>query len=99
MTTEPYNYTDPDGDTLSVSATGAWLRVEAVESDNYGGVPVLIAASDVREVTAVMLEKAGLPDRWAALKDIIFCLRPDGMSGEAYRRFVVESMGRLEAGQ
>jgi hypothetical protein len=42
---------------------------------------------------------AGLPDRWAALKDIIFCLRPDGMSGEAYRSFVVESMARLEAGQ
>lgn len=99
MTAEPYTYTDLDGADLKVSlCSPGILHVVASEPD-YQAVAVCVPAADVRKVTAAMHEKAGLPDRWAALKDIIFCLRPDGMSGEAYRRYVVESMGRLEAGQ
>jgi hypothetical protein len=98
MTSEPSTFEDWSGDTLKIRGDqgGVSLRILTTGDDD---VSFDVAAADVRTVTAVMLEKAGLPDRWAALKDIIFCLRPDGMSGEAYRRFVVESMGRLEAGQ
>lgn len=99
MTTKPYTYTDPDGDLLHVSTCKTGLHV-SVEPDGGGGAfAVCIPAADVRKVTAVMHEKAGLPDRWELLRDIIFCLRPDGMSGQTYRRHVVESMARLEAGQ
>jgi hypothetical protein len=98
MTTKPYVYTDPDGDVLSVGNCHAGLHV-SVQPEAGGSFAACIPPADVRKVTSAMHAKAGLPDRWAALKDIIFCLRPDGMSGEAYRSFVVESMGRLEAGQ
>ena len=99
MTTEPYAYTDPDGADLQVSLCAPGTLHMVASEPGYQSVAVCIPGEDVRKVTAAMHEKAGLPDRWAALKDIIFCLRPDGMSGEAYRRYVVESMGRLEAGQ
>lgn len=100
MTTDLPVFEDWTGAALHVFAQADDIRVTISErpDDDYSA-SVDIPFADVREVTAAMHEKAGLPDRWAALKDIIFCLRPDGMSGEAYRRYVVESMGRLETGQ
>jgi hypothetical protein len=72
MTTDPYDYTDPDGDALHVSGTGEWLRMDIEDSGNSAAAvmtAVLIAVADVRKVTAAMHEKAGLPDRWKTLRE------------------------------
>lgn len=70
MTTE-YEYTDPDGDMLHIVGDGDWVRLDIADAGSSATVmtaAVLIAASDVRKVTAAMYEKAGLPDRWAEMR-------------------------------
>jgi hypothetical protein len=72
VTPDSYDYTDPDGDLLHVVGDGEWVRLDIERvtiSAEARMSAVLIAAADVRKVTAAMHAKAGLPDRWAGLRE------------------------------
>jgi hypothetical protein len=69
MTTEPYTYTDLDGAGLKVSLCSPGILHMVASEPDYQAVAVCVPAADVRKVTAAMHEKAGLPDRWAALNE------------------------------
>lgn len=94
MTTEPPVYEDWNGDTLEVFKQADDIRVSISQrpDDDYGA-SVDIPFADVRKVTAAMHEKAGLPDRWAALKGWV------GAGHESWCADVLARMGELEAGQ
>ena len=92
MTANPPVYEDWSGDTLAifVQDDSICVTVKPVYDD---GSCIDITFDSVRKVTAAMHEKAGLPDRWAALKAWV------GAGHEPWCADVLEKITELEAGQ
>lgn len=69
MTDDRFTYEDRDGDVLHIIPDSAGIRLVMTSGDEDGQFAVDIPVTEVRKVTAAMHEQAGLPDRWAGLRE------------------------------